>query len=350
MKKFLKKFKGVLAVGLIAALLSTSAYGSGVSDDPGSDQFDETTYGGAYSYCVATGEVTYLPPEETEAYSDETGGFSPEYNPYADEDNDNENLIEPYYLDHGRVLVENPQNNEMCRNTVFIKVTYRDDKSGVLMSGGGTGFMIGPNTVATAGHVIYKRGTSDGDFFVGNATITPAHNSGANSHPYGSAHATRFICGSGWASSGDWSDDWGIIELDTNIGNKTGWLGLQWQSTPYSAGTRVRENGYPEEVNGHINESPVTGNCDLYFRIGTVKSTSITNVLESNDMFASSGDSGGPCYIYSHESGYTAIGIASNVDPVDPNDREGININGVRFRTIDKSLYEKLVKYRTSTL
>lgn len=86
MKKFLKKFKGILAVGLITALLSTSAQGSGVSGDS-SGQPDEPVDGGMYSYCVATGEVTYLPPEGTEAYSDETEWFSPGYNPYANEDN-----------------------------------------------------------------------------------------------------------------------------------------------------------------------------------------------------------------------------------------------------------------------
>lgn len=82
MKKFFKKLKGILAVGLITALLSTSAQGSGVSGDNGG-QPDETVDGSAYAYCVATGEVTYLPPEDTEAYSDETEWFSPEYNPYA---------------------------------------------------------------------------------------------------------------------------------------------------------------------------------------------------------------------------------------------------------------------------
>ncbi|MDE6732782.1 MAG: trypsin-like serine protease [Oscillospiraceae bacterium] len=302
-----------------------------------------------YSYCVATGEVEYIPPAETETYSDETGGFSPGYNPYAGEDYNGEDLVEPYYLDHGRTLVEYPYNNEMCRNTVYIQTTYTDSKTGIKFISNGTGFMIGPNAVATAGHIVYKRGEPDGDFFVGNATVVPAHNAGANSHPYGAAHATYFYCGGGWAYNGDYSDDWGIIELDTNIGNKTGWLGLQWQKS-YKSGTSVRENGYPAEVNGQINKSPITGDRDQYIRYGTVKSSSKTNMLESTDMFASSGDSGGPCYIYSSDAGYTAIGIASYVDAVEIEENEVKDINSVMFRTIDKSLFEKLVKYRTSTL
>ncbi|MDE6728114.1 MAG: hypothetical protein K2J80_09290 [Oscillospiraceae bacterium] len=78
MKKFFKKFKVFFALGLTAVLLSTSAQGSGVSGE-----IDENAKGGMYSYCVATGEIKYIPPEDTEAYSDETYGFSPGYNPYA---------------------------------------------------------------------------------------------------------------------------------------------------------------------------------------------------------------------------------------------------------------------------
>lgn len=204
--------------------------------------------------------------------------------------------------------------------------------------------MIGTNAVATAGHIVYKRGEPDGDFFVGNATIVPAHNSNANSHPYGAAYATHFYCGGGWAYNGDRSDDWGIIELDTNIGNKTGWLGLRWQSTPYKD-KAVFVNGYPTVVNGKENLSPATGDRDQYYRYGTVTASLQTNMLESIDMFASGGDSGGPCYIYSSETGYTAIGITS---------RGLVNSSGdtswVRFRTIDKNLFERFREFRTSTL
>ncbi len=298
---------------------------------------------------MATGETTYLPPEETEAYSDETEGFSPGYNPNANTDNDNDSLIEPYYYDHGRILVEDPQNKGMCCNTVNIITTYTDDQLGIVITGGGTGFMIGPNAVATAAHVIYKRGEHDGDFFVGNATIIPANNRGSNPKPFGTAKATYFYCGSGWAENGDYSDDWGIIVLDSNIGNKTGWLGLQWQSAPYE-NDMAFVNGYPCKVNGQNNGEHNYSNRDQYYRHGKISTSSKTNILESTDIFASRGDSGGPCYIYSNDTGYTAIGITSSGKPVDPNDEEGINIVNVKFRTIDKALFDRMVKYRTSTL
>lgn len=344
MTTFTKKLKAALAVGLAMTFLavpaSASALSSGAYDDA------QTGCGGEYVYNVATGETTYIPPKETEAYSDETEGFSPGYNPYADEDNNKENLVEPYYLDSGRTRVNNPQNNPMCRNTVYIEVTYKNFKDETVTEKA-TGFMIGPNAVATAAHVVFKR-HAIGNYFVGNATIIPAYNTGANSTPYGCAHATYFHCGGGWAHNGDMSDDWGIIELDTNIGNRTGWLGLQWKKS-YRSGTTARVNGYPGTVNGQINESPATRERDQYFRMGTVKTSSRINMLESTDMFASRGDSGGPCYIYSSDTGYTAIGITSQVDPIG-SDPAWNDINWVRFRQIDKSLFETLLEYRTSTL
>lgn len=323
-----------LAVPASASALSPSTY-----DDA------QTENGSAYKYDVATGETTYLPPEETETYSDETEGFSPGYNPNANTDNDNDSLIEPYYYDHGRILVENPQDKGMSCNTVHIIATYKDFK-GETQTIEGTGFMIGPNAVATAAHILYQRQTI-GNFFVGNATIIPANNIGSNPKPFGTANAKYFYCGSGWANNGDFSDDWGIIELDSNIGNKTGWLGLRWQSAPYE-NELAYINGYPEKVNGNNNLSSATRDRNLYYRHGKVNTSSQTNTLESTDMYTSDGDSGGPCYIYSSETGYTAISIHSRNSKY-TNDNSG-NIICSKSRTIDKALFERMVEYRTSTL
>lgn len=339
MTTFTKKLKAALAVGLAMTFLAVPASASALSPSTYDDA--QTENGGAYKYDVATGETTYLPPEETEAYSDETEGFSPGYNPNANTDNDNDSLIEPYYYDHGRILVEDPQNKGMCCNTVYIEATYTDDITGELKAVFSTGFMIGPNAVATAGHCVFQRDESLGNFFVGNATIIPAHNSGSNSCPFGVAHAKYFYCGGGWAHSGDLSDDWGIIELDTNIGNKTGWLGLRWQSAAYK-NELAFVNGYPKEVDGKENTY-----IDQYYRHGKVSSSNETNTLKSTDIFISGGDSGGPCYVYSSDTGYTAIGITSRYTS---NNEDGTDISCTKFRTIDKALYERLVKYRTSTL
>lgn len=125
MKNCLKKFRGVLAGCMVVVLLSTTAYGSG--SDCGI-QNDLESEGGMYTYCVATGEVTYTPPNETEAYSDETEGFSPGYNPFSDEENE-DSFPQPYYMTDNRVKIINPQNDERCRNTVYIEATKKRFKN-----------------------------------------------------------------------------------------------------------------------------------------------------------------------------------------------------------------------------
>lgn len=211
--------------------------------------------------------------------------------------------------------------------------------------------MIGPNAVATAGHVVYDSERYDDSHWLTNISFYPAFNNGTLKRPYGSAKCIEARCSSNWVNNHDYSDDWGIIILDSNIGNQTGWLGLQWQSAPYSD-TQVWVNGYPEMVNG-ISNRVLDGEsvyCDQYIRSGTVTTTSEKNILESKNMFASKGDSGGPCYIYSQEYGYVVIGISSLVSTIDPDDKDGKDISRVCFRTIDSSLYEKFAELRTSTL
>ena len=332
MKKVLKKFKGILLVGLMAALLSTSAYGQEVSDDLG-NQSEETTDYGMYSYCVATGEVTYIPPDETEAYSDETEGFSPGYNPFADEENDDLSP-QPYYMRDNRVKVNNPQNDARCRNTVRIEGTTKSGKKIF-----GSGFMIGPNAVATCGHMLCDNGYGSDNSsweWLESAKVTPAMNSGTNPEPYGTANSTYLYCGGSWAKDLDRSDDWGIIELDSNIGYSVGWLGLRYQSGSYS-GDAINVNGYPW-INGNSN--------NLYISYGTVRDSE-SRLLYSRSNYISYGDSGGPCYIDLEDNGYTAIGISL----LGLSDVEGSsNITDSVFRRIDKRVYNEFVAFRTSTL
>lgn len=78
MKKFLKKLKIVLAVGMAATLSSIPASASEASDEA------QAECGGAYMYNVATGETTYIPPKEADSLPGETEGGSPMYDPYGE--------------------------------------------------------------------------------------------------------------------------------------------------------------------------------------------------------------------------------------------------------------------------
>lgn len=199
--------------------------------------------------------------------------------------------------------------------------------------------MIGPNAVATCGHMLCNDGYGSDNSswaWIESAEVTPAMNTGTTPKPYGTANATYFHSNANWVNNQNNEYDWGIIELDSNIGNKVGWLGLQYQSASYT-GDSIRVNGYPW-INGKSN--------DLYRSTGTV-SQSKSRLIYSQSNFISNGDSGGPCYICSVDNGYTAIGISIHGLSVDP---AGKYVTDTVFRRIDKTLYNELVAYRTSTL
>jgi glutamyl endopeptidase len=100
--------------------------------------------------------------------------------------------------------------------------------------GGCTGWMIGPNTVATAGHCLHNGSWAT------NVRVYPGRN--GSSTPYGSCGATRLYSVTGWTSSRSPEYDYGAIKLNCTIGNSTGWFGFRWQSDSL--------NGQPTYLSG----------------------------------------------------------------------------------------------------
>ena len=313
-----KKAKSVLLVGLAAVMFSTTAYGTDVPET----NSEISEHGGAFLKNAITGEVTYLPEPEIETYSTEIEGNYPAGNIYADSDFEiDPEVILLAYMNDNRIKVEDPASRQEYRMTVNIHTTTTGAGPWV-----GTGFLIRSNVVVTAGHTIFDEGYG-GDKWVTSATITPAITSKTITPPYGEAKAIAYICGGDWAAKHDYDDDWGIIILDEPIGDKTSWFGLHWQSNAYS-GIEVKASGY-------------NNSDDLYRVTGTI-SASKSKTLESKDMFVVGGMSGGPCYIYSSEYGYQAIGIISHYLSFD---EKGLYHSDTIFRRIDKVLYNKLLSY-----
>lgn len=103
----------------------------------------------------------------------------------------------------------------------------------------GSGSLIGPNTVATAAHVIYSQ---DYDVWSSYVRVYPGKNGSTN--PYGYTTATRKIISGYWNSNYDFpmEGDWGLIELSNPLGNTCGYLGL---SAGMSTNMSVNVTGYP---------------------------------------------------------------------------------------------------------
>lgn len=103
-----------------------------------------------------------------------------------------------------------------------------------------TGWLYGPDVVATAGHCVHSGG-SRGDWYPG-LVVWPGRN--GSSAPYGSCTARQLYSVAGWTTNGDEAYDYGAIKLNCVIGNTVGWFGYWWQSASLT-GTRVLINGYP---------------------------------------------------------------------------------------------------------
>jgi len=103
-----------------------------------------------------------------------------------------------------------------------------------------TGWLFGPDIVATAGHCVHTGG-SGGTWYTGLA-VWPGRN-GASA-PFGSCAPRLLHSVTGWTVNGDETFDYGAIKLNCTIGNTTGWFGYWWQSATL-AGFSTLINGYP---------------------------------------------------------------------------------------------------------
>jgi V8-like Glu-specific endopeptidase len=157
----------------------------------------------------------------------------------------------------------------------------------------GSGFLIGPSAVATSGHCLFDPSTGG---WARSVTVIPAGN--GNSYPYGTAVGNYMWIGGNWGSMQLWSDDWGIIELNTPIGNRAGYVGIKWQSNSYN-GTNVITPGYPGSVHGSVNNG--------FMYCGYDRITHSSGRTLEGYWSASGGNSGGP--IMENHGNYFAIGI-----------------------------------------
>lgn len=293
----MKKFKTALSVVLIIFTFITSIYALPVqAEEPTIERI------GSYLYDVASGTETFIPAtsdavivSQQEIESEQnTASFVPQglsINPPSD--------VQPATIFNNNWVEINPATGGQYRNTVYLDITTNNGNYR------GTGFMIGPNTVATCGHCIYSTeyGSSRWPTSV---TVAPAM--AGSSSPYGEAWATAYEVGGNWANNEDETDDWGIIRLNTNIGNSVGWLGLRTQEASYN-GTSVNVNGYPALEDSNGNQI-----LTMYRAWGTVTS-SYNRMLRSTNINNVGGMSGGPMYIYSSEYGYQAIAFTRGENP-----------------------------------
>jgi glutamyl endopeptidase len=106
----------------------------------------------------------------------------------------------------------------------------------------GTGWLVGPRTLITAGHVVYMHSRGG---WVREIEVIPGRN--GSSRPYGSCKATSFRSVKGWTVNKRRSHDYGAIVLprDCAFGTRLGYFGYANLSFFSLLGLKVNLSGYP---------------------------------------------------------------------------------------------------------
>ncbi len=175
--------------------------------------------------------------------------------------------------------------------TGYIHYYVGDDPStGDAIWNNASAFLVGPNTLVTAGHCCYttKNGWTEQLYFY------PAKD--GSSMPYGSAERKSITVPSAWKNDGNNNYDWGIVTLKTAIGNTTGWFGILTQTSSF-VGTNVTMAGYPYTL---------TNPYKMHSSSGSVAVCTDYKLYSSYNTY--NGASGSPIYTNS-TGGNTSIGV-----------------------------------------
>ena len=172
---------------------------------------------------------------------------------------------------------------------VYIESTYPD---GAVFTG--SGVLVGPNDVLTASHVVYN-GSHGGA--ATSVKVIPAYDPSPLETPYGTLFASYFnyyvgfdpdndgflISGDGGAGLAGSEIDLALIGLNTAIGDRTGWMGID----PYFSSGVVNITGYP----GIYGDNPMNDS-------GFISEDPIDFIYNYGGIEIHPGNSGGPVWHY----------------------------------------------------
>lgn len=133
----------------------------------------------------------------------------------------------------------NPTTAYPWRAICALKITARNGQRYV-----GTGWLIGPRTVITAGHCVFMH---DAGGWAASIEVIPAMND--NSRPYGSAVSSDLRSVTGWTSSRNRDNDYGAIILPANkrLGDTVGYFGFATRNDATLQNAALNLSGYPND-------------------------------------------------------------------------------------------------------
>lgn len=158
----------------------------------------------------------------------------------------------------------------------------------------GTGWLVGPKTVVTAGHCVFSN-----TFFGGWAqsiTLIPGRDD--SEAPFGQTVATRFSATDRWVASEDADFDIGCIHLEEPIGDTVGWFAIGALPEDELTGFLINVSGYPgDRGNGR----------EQYFHKNRILRVTDRRIFYDVDTFG--GQSGAPAWIYPDASSDVPLAV-----------------------------------------
>jgi V8-like Glu-specific endopeptidase len=158
----------------------------------------------------------------------------------------------------------------------------------------GTGWFIGPQVLATAGHCVFLQkegGWAD--------TIEVAPGRSGAAEPYGRLTAHRFASVDGWLAGGSTDFDYGVIFLDDPVvGTSVGNFEVEAALDDEMARATARISGYPADKDNAQYQ---------YYHERVLQRVTPTRLLYDIDTFG--GQSGSPIWLQAEGSPAVAVGI-----------------------------------------
>ncbi len=170
----------------------------------------------------------------------------------------------------------------------YMKMTFPNGMTSV-----GSGTIVRHRHVLTAGHCIYDR---DAGGWATKVKFTPARDD--TYLPVQAAYATHLLSVSGWKDREDPEFDMGMLVLNRDVGEETGWLGLSEDTDRTLHSLTVNVTGYP-------GEKPSPQMWTMSGKIKSVFPEQFTYTLDTTG-----GQSGSGVWTeYSNFPGYYCVGI-----------------------------------------
>jgi V8-like Glu-specific endopeptidase len=160
----------------------------------------------------------------------------------------------------------------------------------------GTGWLIAPRTVITAGHCVFMHNEGG---WARSVEVVPGLNDTAR--PFGSAFSGALRSVTGWTQSRNREFDYGAIILPGNarLGDRTGWLGLAVRDDAFLRAASLNLSVYPGDKGGN----------QQWFMAQRAKSVSGRVITYEIDTMG--GQSGSPVWILQNGQRY-GVGVHTN--------------------------------------